>query len=82
MRSLILTSVLAFPFSAVAQTTEGFDTLTSPPDQAHYAVGDNLPISWDPETLTDSITLTLVGGPTKNLLNPIKVIAHKSSNLL
>jgi hypothetical protein len=80
MRSLILTSVLALAFSTVAQPTEGFDTLSSPPDQAHYAVGDNLPILWDPETLTDSITLTLIGGPTKNLLNPIKVIARESSN--
>jgi hypothetical protein len=79
MRSLILIPVLTLAFSIVAQPTEGFDTLSSPPDQAHYAVGGNLPIAWDPETLTDSITLTLIGGPTKNLLNPIVVIARESS---
>lgn len=80
MLSLILTSVLALAFLTVAQPTEGFDTLSSPPDQARYAVGDNLPITWDPETVTDSITLTLIGGPTKNLLNPIVVIARESSH--
>jgi hypothetical protein len=80
MRSITLISVLAFVSSAFAQTpTSSFDILSSPTDGTSYAVGDLLPMVWEPGTITDTISLILLGGPTVTDLSPIMVIARKAS---
>jgi hypothetical protein len=68
MRASVL-QVLALAATALAQTC-GFDAFSSPPDQSTYKIGDTLPNAWTPSAPAGKITLTLIGGPAKNLLAP------------
>lgn len=77
---MYLTTVALFLLShltAVRAQTAGFDVLTSPASGASFAVGSILPIVWEPESSTGTVSIALNGGATPDTLEHVLVIASK-----
>ena len=73
--SFLSAAILALVSSVVAQTA-GFDAMTSPTQDQQIPAGSSFDILWQPGTVTDAITITLLQGATAGTLQPGPVIAR------
>lgn len=76
MRFTITAAALAFAASALAQTT-GFDAFTTPAKDENVPAGETYTIVWQPNGVTGTVTLSLLGGATPGTLNVLNTLAGK-----
>lgn len=70
-------AVMGFAASALADTTSGFDAMSTPTKDEYVPAGETYSIVWAPGAYTGSVTLSLLGGADSSTLQILNDLASK-----